>query len=255
MSKVSLIPLGVGEAFTALYYTSCLILGIDGDWLLIDCPHPVRKMLREASIDAGLAEPLDLDRIYAAAVSHLHADHCCGLEDFGYYSFFALNRRAKLLMHPDASARLWNGLLAAGMELVQARPDVPPLPTQLADYFDLINLDSSQPVICGPFSVECRRTIHSVPTFAFRITAGDRVLGYSADTAYDPTLIDWLADADLIVHEATMLAHTGVHTSYEKLAALPESLRSRMRLTHYPDDFDVHSSMIEPLRQGRIYEL
>ena len=103
MSKVSLIPLGVGEAFTARYYTSCLVLGVDGDWLLIDCPHPVRKMLREASIDAGLPEPLDLDRIHAVAVSHLHADHCCGLEDFGYYSFFALDRRAKA---PDASRRL-----------------------------------------------------------------------------------------------------------------------------------------------------
>ena len=255
MSNVSLIPLGVGEAFTALYYTSSLILGFGDDWLLIDCPHPVRKMLREASIAAGLAKPLDIDRIHAVAVSHLHADHCCGLEDFGYYSFFALNRRAKLLMHPDSSARLWNGLLAAGMEIIQARPDIPPLPKQLGDYFDLIDLNPSEPVICGPFSVECRRTIHSVPTFAFRITAGDRILGYSADTAYDPTLIDWLANANLIIHEATTLSHTEVHTPYEKLAALPESLRSRMRLTHYPDDFDVYSSVIEPLRQGRIYEL
>ena len=90
---ISLIPLGVGEAFTALYYTSSLLLGIDDDWLLIDCPHPVRKMLREASIAAGLTDQLDLDRIHAVAVSHLHADHCCGLEDFGYYSFFALHRR------------------------------------------------------------------------------------------------------------------------------------------------------------------
>jgi hypothetical protein len=40
-----------------------------------------------------------------------------------------------------------------------------------------------------------------------------------------------------------------------KLAALPESLRSRMRLTHYPDDFDADSSVIESLRQGRIYEV
>ena len=127
-------------------------------------------------------------------------------------------------MHPDASARLWNGLLAAGMESTQASPDVPSLPKQLGDYFDLIDLNPLKPVVCGPFSVECRRTIHSVPTFAFRITAGDRMLGYSADTAYDPTLIDWLANADLIVHEATTLTHTGVHTPYEKLAALPESL-------------------------------
>ena len=86
MTTVRLIPLGVGEAFTARHYTTCLALGADDDWILIDCPHPVRKMLREGSTAAGI--PLDLDRISAVAVSHLHADHCCGLEDFGYYSFY-----------------------------------------------------------------------------------------------------------------------------------------------------------------------
>jgi len=253
MSRVSLIPLGVGEAFTARHYTSCLALGVDNDWLLIDCPHPLRKMLREGSLLAGLPAPLDLDRVSAAAVSHLHADHCCGLEDFGYYSYFALGRRAKLLMHPDASAQLWHGLLAAGMEWVQAKPEAPPTRKQLSDYFELIDLSPFQPVQCGPFTIECRRTIHSIPTYAFRIAAGDRMLGYSADSAYDPTLIDWLARADLIVHEATTVIHTGVHTPYEKLSALPESLRAKIRLTHYPDDFDLDSSVIEPLRQGRCY--
>src|SRR6516164_123353 len=131
MSTTRLIPLGVGEAFSARHYTSCLALGVDDEWLLIDCPHPIRKMLREGSIQAGLPKVLDVDRIRAVAVSHLHADHCCGLEDFGYYSFFALNRRAKLLMHPEASARLWNGLLAAGMEWIQAQPDAPATQKQL----------------------------------------------------------------------------------------------------------------------------
>ena len=255
MNRVSLIPLGVGEAFTARHYTASLLFGVDGDWLLIDCPHPIRKMLREASLFAGFPAPLDLDRIHAAAVSHLHADHCCGLEDFGYYSVFALNRRAKLFMHPDASARVWNGLLAAGMEFVQGQPGAPPVPKQLHDYFDLIDLDTSRAVQCGPFAIECRRTIHSVPTFAFRISAGGRTLGYSADTAFDPTLIDWLAEADLIIHEATNLVHTGVHTPYEKLAALPAALRAKMRLIHYPDDFDIGSSAIECLRQGQLIEL
>jgi len=81
MSTLRLIPLGVGEAFTARHYTSCLALGADDDWMLIDCPHPVRKMLLEGSTAAGI--PVDLDRISAVAVTHLHADHCCGLEDFG----------------------------------------------------------------------------------------------------------------------------------------------------------------------------
>ena len=76
----------------------------------------------------------------------------------------------------------------------------------------------------GPFSIECRRTIHGVPTTAFRIRAGGRTFGFSADTAYDPALLDWLAVSDLIVHEATVAGHPGVHTPYEKLAELPAEL-------------------------------
>ena len=166
MSSVVLIPLGVGDAFTARHYTSCYALAVDDQWLLIDCPHPIRKMLREGSGKAGLSRVLDVDQISAAAVTHLHADHCCGLEDFGYYSFFALGRRATLLLHPETSARLWNGLLAAGMEHVQPSAEAAPIQKQLSDYFELIDLDTSRPVSFGPFSIECRRTIHGVPTFA-----------------------------------------------------------------------------------------
>ena len=38
-----MIPMGVGEAFTARYYTSCLALGFRGEWLMIDCPHPAER--------------------------------------------------------------------------------------------------------------------------------------------------------------------------------------------------------------------
>jgi hypothetical protein len=68
-------------------------------------------------------------------------------------------------------------------------------------------------------------------------------------------LIEWLAAADLIVHEVTTMTESAVHTPYEKLAGIRPSLRSKMRLTHYPDDLDAESSAIEPLRQGRIYEV
>src|SRR5512135_3083509 len=124
MSDVRLIPLGVGAAFSALHYTTCLALGVDDTWLLIDCPHPVRKMLREGSVAAG--RPLDLDRISGIALSHLHADHCSGVEDYIYFTHYALHRRAQILAHPGVSARLWSGLLAAGMEEARELPDAPP---------------------------------------------------------------------------------------------------------------------------------
>ncbi len=151
--SLSFLTLGVGDAFSALRYSSCLAVEAEGQVLLIDCPHPIRKMMREASESSGV--PLDADRVAGVALTHLHADHSSGLEG----------------------------------------------------------------------------------------------LGYSPDTAFDEGLIAWLAEADLVVHETNY----GVHTPYAKLAALPAELRARMRLIHYPDDFDTGTSVIEPLAQGRRY--
>src|SRR2546425_1166183 len=170
----------------------------------------------------------------------------------------------------------------------------------LGDYFDATPLAETGVVEVGPFKIECRRTIHHIPTTALRVRAGGRALGVSADTAFDPGLIAWLAEADLVVHETNRGVHTpyaklaalrvraggralgvsadtafdpgliawlaeadlvvhetnhGVHTPYAKLAALPAALRARMRLVHYPDDFDAAGSVIEPLRQGARYEV
>ena len=48
-----MIPLGVGDAFTALHYSTSVALECDGVWLLIDCPHPIQKMIREGALASG----------------------------------------------------------------------------------------------------------------------------------------------------------------------------------------------------------
>jgi ribonuclease BN (tRNA processing enzyme) len=241
---LEVVVLGVGDAFSAEHYSSCLAVGSGGHWLLVDCPHPIRKILRESGAAAGV--PLDVASFTACVVTHLHADHASGLEGYGYFSFFALRRPAALIAHPAVVARLWDGHLAAGMEELmevggQRRARA------LDDYFAIAHLDEDRPLQVGPFAIECRRTIHHIPTTALRIRAGGRCLAYSADTAFDPALIDWLADGDLVIHETNL----GVHTPYQKLAGLPEPLRARMRLIHYPDGFPQNGLAIELLRQGQ----
>jgi ribonuclease BN (tRNA processing enzyme) len=247
--SLSFVTLGVGDAFSALNYSSCLAVEAEGQVLLIDCPHPIRKMMREASQSSGVA--LDVDRVAGVALTHLHADHSSGLEGLAYFSFFVLKRKLPLLAHPDVTRRLWDGHLAAGMECLIEKHGAQPSPKHFEDYFAPTPLSLEAPVRFGPFTLECRRTYHHLPTTAFRIRAGGRCLGYSADTAFDEGLIAWLAEADLVVHETNY----GVHTPYAKLAALPAELRERMRLIHYPDDFDLRASNIEPLVQGRRYTL
>lgn len=247
MTGMDLLVLGVGDAFSALHYSTCLALRAEGQWLLLECPHPLRKILREGSAAAGLS--LDVGDLAGVAVTHLHADHSSGLEGLGYFSHFVLGRRAELLVHPAVAARLWEGHLAAGMEQLISAPGGPPRRMQLEDYFALRPLDEGRAVELGPFSVECRATIHHVPTTALRVRAGGRCLGFSADTSFDPGLIAWLAEADLVVHETNY----GVHTPHAALAGLPAELRARMRLIHYPDDLDLARAAAEPLRQGTLH--
>jgi ribonuclease BN (tRNA processing enzyme) len=246
---LSFIPLGTGDAFSARWYSSCLALEADGRWLLVDCPHPIRKMMKEASATAGVS--LDVPDLLAVVVTHLHADHSSGLEGLGYFSHFALRRPMPLLAHELVVERLWDAHLAAGMERLLPAVGAPSREMHLEDYFAWTPLDHARPVTIGPFQVECRPTIHHIPTTALRIRAGGRTLGYSADTAFDPTLIAWLAEADLVLHETNF----GVHTPYERLAELPADLRARMRLIHYPDSFDLAASVIRPLEQGLRYEV
>lgn len=246
LSSFRLIPLGIGDAFSAQHYSSCLALQAQGKWLLIDCPHPIRKMLREASEQSGIA--IDVGDFEAIALTHLHADHASGLEGFAYFSFFVLRQKAKLIAHPEVTDDLW-GHLRASMDKLVTHHDEHHM--QLDSYFDITHIEPEKPVEIGPFRIECRKTFHHIPTTAFRITADGAVLGYSADTAFDPELIAWLNEADLIIHETNY----GIHTPYEKLAALPAEIRQKMRLIHAPDGFDEDNSTIEMLKQGRVYNV
>ena len=244
-----LLPLGVGEAFTRLHYTFGLAVEYDGRWLLIDCPHPIRKMIHEAGQAAGL--PFDLRDVDAVLITHLHADHVSGLEDLAFFNHFVLGRHARVVIHPELIGPLWDNLLAGGMGQMRSQGDDPFETISRERYFETIPLKPGQPLTLGPFEVESHPTVHSLPCQGYRIGAGGRTLAISGDTAFDPGLLTWLErDAHLIVHEATTHEPPGMHTRIGELAALPRDLRERLRVIHYPDDYDLEASPIRPLRQG-----
>jgi ribonuclease BN (tRNA processing enzyme) len=246
---LAFIPLGVGDAYSALHYSSCVAVEADGRWLLVDCPHPIRKILREGSAPSGAG--LDVGSFDAVVITHVHADHCSGLEGLGFYAHFVLDRRVKLLAHPRVADGLWAGRLSGGMADVTDPAGRGSHRKTLADYFDVALLDEEHTVRAGAFEIECRRTRHPVPTTALRIRAGGRTLALSSDTSFDPRLVEWLAEADVFLHE------TGptIHAHYDALAKLPPAVRGRARLIHYPDDFDPAGREIEALVQGRRYEV
>jgi ribonuclease BN (tRNA processing enzyme) len=234
MPELRLVPLGVGNAFSALFYsTSLALIAADGRWLLVDCPHPIRKILREASQASGV--DLEFARLVGIALTHLHADHASGLEGLGAYVKYIRGGPQR----PDlfAGPRVVN--------VLRSRPE--------AELFNLCSVADSRRA--GAFTIESRPVIHGEqPAYAFRIAANGKSVGLSGDTCFDIELIRWLAAADMVVHEAGAESEPSTHhTAYHRLAALPPDLRGKMRLAHYPDEFDTSASVIEPLRQGVLY--
>lgn len=239
--------LGVGDAFTRKHHGSSAVVETPaGGFVLIDCPDLIHRALHQASTVSGWN--IDPSRIDDVIVTHLHGDHCNGLEAFGFHRRLLRMRdaaaaRPRLHVTRAVADRLWERL-APAMD--------PPMgsdtrPSTLADYFDVKILDPKSMAAVAGLRVECRVTRHPVPTIGLRLSDGLRTLGWSGDTAFDRSHIDWLSSADVIVHECNL---GPFHSHVEELNALPVAIKGKMRLIHLPDDFDPHSTEIAILREG-----
>jgi len=247
MSGLRLLCLGIGDAFSARHYSTCFALEAEGRWLLVDCPHPIRKIMCEGALTAGVA--LEVGQLDAVLLTHLHGDHVSGLEVLGYYFRYVLNRRLTVYTHADVARLLWSGVLTGSMAWVIEAAGAAPTPRRFEDFFDLRLLEEHQPVGVGPFRITCRRTIHSVPSIALKIGADGRTLGYSADTQFDPKLLAWLADADVIIHEA----NSGfMHTSVADLMTADPAILAKLRIIHCSDQYDAAQSPLPMMRQGTL---
>lgn len=241
---------GVGDAFTARYYNACLLVEADDTRVLVDAPPALARALGALGDRGGPA--LCLDDIDHVLITHLHGDHVGGLEQLLFWRRFVTRRRCALHAIPDVLEGLWSERLRGGMQVLMDANGVKH-PLTLADYADVHPLPAAAhaPYSLGALTVTWRPTVHHIPTSALRFAHGGASFGYSADTAYDPSLIAWLAEADLVVHETNL----GVHTPLDRLAALDASLRERMRLIHYPDGHDLDASPVASAREGDRYDL
>jgi len=240
---------GVGDAFTARYHNACLLVEADGTRLLIDAPPALARALGDLGTRGG--ERVGLDDIDHVLITHLHGDHCGGLEQLLFWRRFVTGRRCAVHAIAPVLGAVWETRLRGGMDVLLA-PDGTRQTLALEDYATLHPLpDDGSAVDIGALRVSWRPTVHHIPTSALRIEVGSARFGYSADTAFDPSLIAWLAASDLFLHETNY----GIHTPLERLVTLPEAERARMRLIHYPDGLDPDTSPIVCAREGDRYAL
>jgi ribonuclease BN (tRNA processing enzyme) len=245
MARIEVIAIGVGDSFSERHVTASLLLESAGFRLAVDCPDRFRGALRAAGEKAG--RPLSLFDVDHVLVTHVHGDHMNGLEGAAFFKRFAQGRRLAMITSPDVRDVVWEQRLRAPMETLWTGQRFETL--GFDDYFAHTTLPWDRPLDLGPFTIRAYRTRHHVPTSALLIEAAGRRVGYSADTAFDPALIEFLSPADLIIHETN---YGPAHTAYEDLRRLPAELKERMRLIHYPDELDLKASEIAALREGDV---
>ncbi len=214
--------------------------------MLIDCPDPIHRVLREAHEASGVGA-LEVPAILDVIITHLHGDHVNGLEAFAFTHWLLRRRepsRPRPRLHAAAPVmdRLWPRLAPAMDQGGTA---------SLEDYFE------PRPLVPGTSSdiagmrVECRITTHMIPTFGLRLRAGDASVGWSSDTGFEQAHVDWLAECGVIVHETSP---PPFHTALSDLLSQPERIRRKIRLIHAPDDFDASACPMPLLREGDIVE-
>ncbi|MBI1374256.1 MAG: hypothetical protein GC159_16190 [Phycisphaera sp.] len=242
---------GIGDAFTTEHFsTGALLKGPDG-YVMIDCPDLPHRVLRTACDKAGIPQ-VDASMVGDIILTHLHGDHSNGLESFGFLRrVWQLEGRdlPRPRLHTAApiAERVWERL-APAMDAPMGHDR----PSRLDDYFDVHIIEPGESASIAGMELRCRFTRHTIPTIGLLIRDGDATLGWASDTPFDPEHIEWLSEADVIIHEANFSV---AHTPIGKLNALPDDLRRRIRLIHLPDGFEPACTDLSPVFEGEIIDL
>src|SRR4051812_37577277 len=92
--------IGTGSAFSKKFYNNNALVYCNGYTLLVDCGATAPRALYHLDIP--------MDRIDGILVSHIHADHIGGLEEFAFRLKYTYLKKIKLFVPASLVDILWN---------------------------------------------------------------------------------------------------------------------------------------------------
>jgi len=218
--------LGTGSAFAKKYYNNNALLYSNGYTAMLDCGSTAPWSLHQ--LGRTFAD------IHALLISHIHADHIGGMEEFAFKMKFVYKRLPLLYLPEPLIEPLWNNSLKGGL-WQEEQP-------ALEHYFEIKPLYAGEETEIIPgLIVEPIRTQHinGKQSFSYLL---NRTFFYSADMKFDPVLLQALSDQGCATffHDCQLQGPGEVHTTLEQLRSLPEEIQYKTWLMHYDDSMDEH---------------
>jgi ribonuclease BN (tRNA processing enzyme) len=213
---------------------------------LLDCGATALVAMRRLAVD-----PASIDAIF---LSHLHGDHFAGLPFLLLEQHFVGRRGKPLLIAGPAGTE---------QRLMTALDVFFPGSARLEWRFRLTfaELTPQRTARFGAFAITPHLVTHpsGSASFAFRLRAGGRVIGYSGDTEWTDALLKVARDADLFITECYAFNSSPPHhIDYIALRQhLHELHAKRLLLTHLSQEMlnRLPEVSLEIAEDGQLIEL
>ncbi len=232
-SELTLTVIGSGDAFgSGGRLNTCFHVRCTSGQFLIDCGATVLSGLKQHGLKVQ-----DIDVIL---ITHFHGDHYGGLPFFLLdYARLAPDRRLTIVSPPGAKQRvqqLLDLLYPGSLSLNQLN-------------LEWIGYEPHQLVQTPYLSVQTYPVVHvaaAIPS-AFRISLQGKIISYSGDTEWTPSLVELAKDADLFICQCNFYdSKKKGHLDYQTLQShLPELSCKRLWLTHFDEEMLANLDRVE----------